>query len=211
MSNPYKLASTGLLLLLIQLVMVLGLMIAVAVGIATQSPLLPKQGPGPMFAVYIMGAVLLPGALGKVLCLFSEISVLGRVCIGLSVLSEFSGAISPFLNLPPAINSITQLGAFFFLFGYLLLLANDLKNREVKSVLISSFVCVLISTACIVVLPLYWKEGVVVVVMSIISLALIVYGTMLYMRSLVFLRRAIAKWEPGPESHELSPDSVEAV
>ena len=203
MSNPYKLASTGLLFLLIQMVIVLGLMVAMAIGMASKNDQILKQGA--MFAVYIMGAVLLPGAIGKVLCLLSEISVLGRVFIGLSVFSEFGGAISPFMNLPPAINSITQLGAFFFLFGYLLILANDLKNREVKIVLISAFVCMLISAVSIGLMPIFRKDDMVVLAAGVIGLGFIVYGTMLYMRSLVFLRRAIAKWEPAKDEGDQTP------
>ena len=59
MSNPYKLASTGLLFLLIQLVIVLCLLVAIAIGIATRSPLMGNPGFEAMFAVCITVAVLL--------------------------------------------------------------------------------------------------------------------------------------------------------
>lgn len=202
MNNPYKYASMGILLFLILVVIHLVVMISVAFGEATSSELIPARLSS--MAVFMSFVVLLLGIIGRSLCLFSGIFLPGRVCIEVSLLCEYSRATNYIIKFPPVINLIVSSMSFIFLYGYLLFLSNDLRSQKVKTALISSFGCMLVAAAAYaVMLSEFSKNFAMTTVASVVFMSFIVYGTMLYVRSLVFLRRAIAKWEPVLDSDEL--------
>lgn len=189
MSNSYKLSSAGLLLLLLQFALVALAMIAVAVGAGTNNKALMDLLTSKI--ALLSSTIILLGLIGKLMCLIANTGAGGRVAVALSLLGDVGYMAIPllaFLNQYAVILSTVP----FFLFAiYMILLARELNRPDIVKIVISSIGCFVVSSISFVVIRLYQTDTT-FIAGGITLLATAIYGTMLYLRALTFLRRAIA-------------------
>lgn len=189
MSSPYKLISVGLLFLLLQAALVALMMIAIAFGVTAYGNILFKLLASTV--VLWSSTIILLGLIGKLMCLIANTGAGGRVAVALSLLGDVGYMAIPllaFLNQYAVILSTVP----FFLFAiYMILLARELNRPDIVKIVISSIGCFVVSSISLVVIRLY-KTDTTFIAGGITLLATAVYGTMLYLRALTFLRRAIA-------------------
>ena len=196
MSNPYKLSSAGLLFLLLQAALVALMMIAIAVGVGTKNRDLMDLLTSKM--VLCSSAIVLLGLIGKLMCLIANTGAGGRVAVALSLLGDVGYMAIPLLVFLSEYAVILSTVPFFLFAIYMILLARELKRPDIVKIVISSIGCFVVSSISFVVMRVY-KTDTTFIAGGITLLATCVYGTMLYLRALTFLRRAIAAWPPASD------------
>jgi len=202
--ETYKLASVGLLLLLIQAVILLLLMIAVAYGIGSKN--------SDFLALFIVSMlfiaipIALLGFIGRVLCLIAPSTSAGRILIALGLVMDVGATVgvTGFLDLPGKIAWLLPAVPMLLFIGYLISLAGKLPSAESRRSGIGSLACLIIGVAVIVVgfsLDL-GGDPLINLAISGGGFCVCVYGYMLYLRTISTLRSAIASPEEGQEETE---------
>lgn len=203
MSHPYKLTSVGLLFLLLQAALVALIMIAIAVAAGTNN----KDLMGLIGSKMVLwsSAIILLGLIGKLMCLISNTGAEGRVAVAMSLLGDVGYLGIPLLVFLSEYAVILSTVPFVLFAIYMILLAKELKRPDIVKIVISSIGCFVVSSISFVIMRTYQTDAT-FIAGGITMLATCVYGTMLYLRALTFLRRAIATWPSAGDASQ-SPDS----
>lgn len=207
MSHPYKLTSVGLLFLLLQAALVALVMIAIAVAAGTNNKALMGLIGSKM--VLWSSAIILMGLIGKLMCLISNTGAEGRVAVAMSLLGDVGYLGIPLLVFLSEYAVILSTVPFVLFAIYMILLAKELKRPDIVKIVISSIGCFVVSSISFVIMRTYQTDAT-FIGGGITMLATCVYGTMLYLRALTFLRRAIAS-KPSVGDAAQSPDSPPAA
>ncbi len=208
--RSYRLASIGLLLLLIQAAIVVLLLLAVAVSLVT--------GNGALGAIAALSTLLIIvptmflGTIGKLLCLIAPSSRLGRICVALCLIGDFLGLGVKPLDPPPYVGIGIACASQCLFMLYLIVLARVVERPDIRRIVLASYIMLMVAAVAIFVIRYVRNADLAPFVCAIVAFGTGLYGVLMYLRAMVFLCKATRQALPvTTERPDAQVDGVIAV
>jgi uncharacterized membrane protein YciS (DUF1049 family) len=195
----YHFTSVGLLLLLIQMAVVVICLIVLAVGLGARNEMLLQ-----LMAVGIIPIAAILGLLGfagKICCFAAPGGWSANLLLGTSIFADIATIPAQIVELPSFVKNsvqIVSLAAFLlYLFVLARVLESDKCSRTVRGALVSGVIGLVVMTYAATRGP---AEDTQRIIAAVIGFGAVLYGILLYLRSMVYLREAIKGLESAPRS-----------
>lgn len=198
-------ASLGMAFLLAQVIGLVILLIALAIGLASQSGAL--LGIVAAFGLLLGIGLALVGTIGKVLCLIAPSSTVGRLFISLSLVGDFLPIVVALKVLPLGDSASLVSGIpVLLLLLYLATLSTLIGRVDIRRTAISALICILIGEVAMGVGPKLTQSDAITIPAAVIAFCVGLYGFLLYIRTLTTLRQGIAEYQTADESDLFPPE-----